>query len=82
MFAVSFLILALGVLVTFLACIAMFIEEAFAPGMSMVRQEAARAEAANDSRSAKRRQRTARRNESIPRRWALHRQVGTRRFST
>jgi hypothetical protein len=82
MLAVNFLILALGVLVALLACFAMFIEEAFFPGVPMVRQEAAKAGAANDSPSAKLRNRTARRHQSAPRRWALNRRVGIRHFST
>ena len=82
MLAINFFILAFGVLVAFLACFAMFIEEAFFSGVPMVRQEAAKTGAANDSPSAKIRNRTARRDQSDPRRWALHRRVGIRHFST
>jgi hypothetical protein len=82
MLTVNFLILAFGVLATFLACFAVFVEEAFSPGVSKVRQESAKAGEARDSLSVKTHQRTMPRNQSVPRSWALSRQFNSRRFST
>ena len=82
MLAVNFIILALGVLVAFVACFAMFIEEAFAPSAPLVQRMAAKTNAANDSLSARTRRPTARRNRSIAHRWGLNRRVGIRHFST
>jgi hypothetical protein len=81
MLTVNFLILAFGVLAILLACFAVFIEEAFSPCVSKVRQETTKTAEVHDLLSVKTRQRTMRRNQSVPRRWALHRQVSIRHFS-
>jgi hypothetical protein len=81
MLAVNFLILALGVLVTFLACFAMFIEEAFPCRVPLVRQEAAKTNASSDLLKRKAWRSTPRRNQAMPRRMALNRRVGVRNFS-
>ena len=78
MLALNLLILALGVFITFLACFAMFVEEAFFPSSRMVPYEVAKAGVAHDPVTVKARQQTAQRNRPVPRRWESGRQVSIR----
>jgi hypothetical protein len=78
MLALNLLILALGVFITFLACFAMFIEEAFFPRAPMIPQDVAKPRVAHDPVAVKLRKRTAHRNRPVPWCWESRRQVSIR----